>query len=200
MAASGKGCDKSERWGVGDRGRRGRRWKTKEKKKTKRRWVVGMGVMKGKRKKALAPKEKSEKVWSNSRACCYLNPSRTAWVVRGWRGILSSSRCDENIRRITFDNDPCDGIFTLHVWWKQLLRDDGFALPTAWSSRARWPKLCVWRWQFLKYLLVSWCDSLVRKTQRQCLNISYLMITTFENDTYVVLSISVILKDSKTVP
>lgn len=144
VAASGKGCDKSERWGVGDRGRRGRRWRTKEKKKTKR------GMMKGKRKRIPAPKEKSEKVWSNSRACCYLNPSRTAWVLRGWRGILSSSRYDENIRRITFDNDPCDGIFTLHVWRKQLLRDDGFALPTAWSSRARGPKVCVWRWKFLK--------------------------------------------------
>lgn len=33
VAASGKGCDKSERWGVGDRERRGRRWRTKEKKK-----------------------------------------------------------------------------------------------------------------------------------------------------------------------
>lgn len=29
--------------------------------------------------------------------------------------MLSSSRCDENIRRITFDNDPYDGIFTPHA-------------------------------------------------------------------------------------
>lgn len=110
-----------QEWKVRSWGRRGRRWRTKEKKKTKGGWI-GMRAMKGKRKRP-ASKEKSEKVWSNSRACCYLNPSRTAWVVRGWRGILSSSRCDENIRRITFDNDPCDGIF---VWRQQLLRDDGF--------------------------------------------------------------------------
>lgn len=122
VAASGKGCDKSERWGVGEEEEEGG-----EQKRRKRRrggWI-GMRAMKGKRKRP-ASKEKSEKVWSNSRACCYLNPSRTAWVVRGWRGILSSSRCDENIRRITFDNDPCDGIFALHVWRQQLLRDDGF--------------------------------------------------------------------------
>lgn len=120
VAASGKGCDKSERWGVGEEEEEG-----EQKRRKRRREGDGMRAMKGKRKRP-ASKEKSEKVWSNSRACCYLNPSRTAWVVRGWRGILSSSRCDENIRRITFDNDLCNGIFTLHVWRQQLLRDDGF--------------------------------------------------------------------------
>lgn len=57
-------------------GKKRKKVENKREEKDEGGWI-GMRAMKGKRKRP-ASKEKSEKVWSNSRACCYLNPSRTA--------------------------------------------------------------------------------------------------------------------------
>lgn len=42
--------------------------------------------------------------------------------------MLCSSSCDENIRRISFDNDPRHATFTLRVQPGQLLTDHSFAV------------------------------------------------------------------------